>query len=477
MPIHSPRRTLRRTLVLAAAAGTLAATIATAGAGAAPRVAHPHGACTASATVCAMNVLAPAGGTRGVYLRQVGGPVLASANATFAFEPASSIKPLIALYVLNDMKKGFTTLSTTLPAISTAGGPDDCPPSTISGTDTKATALQQMLQVSDNNRTRELMQWFGVANLNAFAASLGLTHTHFQTSTSPPGFNVIGCNSYVGPGLPPYLDGNTISLTDMAKLWTDIAAQPAPYANAFFQLGAGREMLNSQGYDFTGVWPAIKTTAAQVKPSSMTAGQLASFLDHAFVSVKGGSYDWYVCTSGSSCMRAWVAWGFYLQLPSCVGATMRHTAYVGGDFIHGSTTAYASTPPAFNLITPALTTMLTKTLKGALASWHACVPKTAPKLHLTGVSQVVSHTPDLVELAAVTDTDVNDVAADMQATVNWGDGSAISDATLVPVAGKGHFQVAGWHDYALQKKYTITVTVRSEATGKTVAVKSTLTVT
>src|SRR5579871_1110743 len=79
---------------------------------------------------------------------------------------------------------------------------------------------RQMLEVSDNNRTRELMRYFGVSALNRFARAIGLRHTHFETSPRPPGFNVIGCDSYAQGTLPPTLDGNTLSLADAATVWT-----------------------------------------------------------------------------------------------------------------------------------------------------------------------------------------------------------------------------------------------------------------
>jgi hypothetical protein len=248
------------------------------------------------------------------------------------------------------------------------------------------------------------------------------------------------------------------------------------YANAFYQLGAGREMLNSQGYDFTGIWPSIKALAGQLKPASMKASQLASFLNHAFVSVKGGSYDWSICSSGSACERAWAAWGFYVQLPSCSGATMHHSSYVGGVFVNGSTTAASANPLAFQVITPAAMQLLTTPVRTALASWHACAPRALPKLKLSGVSSVVSYTPDLSKLAGIVDSDPNDLPADMQATVSWGDGTPTSHATVVPTAGKGHFNVVGWHEYAASGTHTITVSVKSEATGATVTVHSKLTV-
>ena len=194
-----------------------------------------------------MGILSSAGGTQGVFLQKIGGSVLASSNASFQYEPASSIKVLIALYALTQVKDKAVQLTTQVPMVTTSGGPDDCPPGTLTGTESLGTALQQMLQVSDNNRAEELMEYFGVANLNAFASSLGLTGTHFQTSSSPPGFNVIGCLSYGYNPLPSTIDGNTMTLQDAATVWDHIADLPALYANALSELAAGRDMYNSAG--------------------------------------------------------------------------------------------------------------------------------------------------------------------------------------------------------------------------------------
>jgi len=114
-------------------------------------------------------------------------------------------------------------------------------------------------------------------------------------------------------------------------------------------------------------------------------------------------------------------------------------------------------------------------VRSALASWHACAPKAAPKLTLSGVKSVVTYTPDLAKLAGIVDSDGTDIPADMQAKVAWGDGST-SWATVVPVAGKGQFEVVGWHEYLGSGARTITVSVKSEATGATGTVHSKLTV-
>ena len=78
-----------------------------------------------------MGILSPAGGTQGVFLQRIGGSVLASSNASFQYEPASSIKALIALYALTQVKHKAVQLTTDIPMVSTANGPDDCPSGTI----------------------------------------------------------------------------------------------------------------------------------------------------------------------------------------------------------------------------------------------------------------------------------------------------------------------------------------------------------
>ena len=55
---------------------------------------------------CVMGILSPAGGNQGVFLQQTGGPVLASTHASFQYEPASSIKALIGLYAMTQVKDG-----------------------------------------------------------------------------------------------------------------------------------------------------------------------------------------------------------------------------------------------------------------------------------------------------------------------------------------------------------------------------------
>jgi hypothetical protein len=431
----------------------------------------------ATITTCVMGILSPAGGTQGVFLRQVGGSILASDNASFQFEPASSIKALIALYAMTQVEKGTLHLTTRIPMIDTSGGPDDCPPGTFKGTEPLGTALQEMMQVSDNNRTEELMEYFGVANLNAFATSLGLTDTHFHTSSNPPGFNVIGCLSYGYNPLPPTVDGNTMTLQDAATIWGDISNLPAPYADAVYELSAGRDMYNSEGYDFTGTWPILTSLAGQLAPSGLSSAQLASFEDRMTVSVKGGSYDVYDCTAGPSCEATWWVFAGNAEIPSCSGSSVQQNNYDWGYFVNDSVGPYVSN--ADNTVGgtaffDAEGQMLAAPIAEALAAWSSCAPTVAPTLHVKRSQLSTGKTIGIgATLTKVTDTDPTDITGDLNGTISWGDG----DTSFLTISGgEGSFLVHGWHKYAAPGTYTASVRVEDMTTGITVKQKLTVVV-
>ena len=436
-------------------------------------------ACKASVTACALHVLSPAGGTEGVYLKQVGGAVLASNNSSYAFEPASSIKAVIALYALTQVEHGAVYLTTQVPEIDGSGGAGDCPPATIIGTEALGTALQQMLQLSDNNRTRELMQYFGVGALNSFAASLGLSSTHFQTSAKAPGFNLIGCNNYPGNGLPTTMDGNTTSLTDLASLWTKIAALPAPYANAFFQFAAGRSMVNTLNVDSSGIWPDLVNLVHAVAPKSLTSAQVQSYIDHIDLSAKIGEYRWSICQTTQLCERSWSALGFTTLLPSCSRAhTVQETEYVGGDFVSSSDTAYTpQNPIAYNVVALAVEQMLARQVAGGLANWSSCAPAALPQLSGSGITSRAPLTIGLgLTLATFRDTDLSEITGDLVGSVDWRDGpNNGSDRSYAIVSGShGVFTVRGWHQFTKAGPHTIYVSLKSVAANVNDTVITTL---
>jgi len=429
----------------------------------------------ATLTTCVLNILAPGGGTQGVYLQQVGGPVLAKSNATYAYEPASSIKPVIALYAIEQIEHGHARLTDRVPEIDNSGGPGDCPPSRIVGTELLGTTLGQMLQVSDNNRTRELMAYFGVSRLNAFAASLGLAHTMFHTSPSSPGFNVIGCLTYGFDPLPATVDGNTMTLADAAKLWSIIASLPMPYTSEFYQLAAGRDMQNAVGYDFTGVWPTMATIAADEAPAGLSSLQLDSFEAHAGVSVKGGDYHVFDCSGGVCREATWAIFTGIAEIPRCVGTTMKHTNYVWGYFISdavGPKPAGSNPTAADVAFANASGELLAAPIAQGLRTWKRCGPISFPVLQASGINlKSRINVSVAATLAKLTDSDKADISQDLDGTIAWGDGTT-SFATMS--GGNGQYTVHGWHAYKHNGSYNVAISVKDQF-GST-STKTTLTI-
>ena len=174
-----------------------------------------------------------------------------------------------------------------------------------------------------------------------------------------------------------------MTLRDAATVWGDIAALPARYANALYELAAGRDMFNSQGYDFTGTWPVLTTLSSELAPAGLSPNQVASFEDRMTVSVKGGSYGVADCTSGPSCEATWWVFAGNAEIPSCRGPSVTETNYTWGYFVNDSIGPYNSNAndtiggtAFFN----AQGQVLAAPIAQALSGWAACAPKVAPTL-------------------------------------------------------------------------------------------------
>src|SRR5579864_2335770 len=111
-------------------------------------------------------------GVQGLYLKQVGGPVLANLEESFVYEPASSIKVLAHLYAMTQVQNGAATLADSVQRYT--NGATSCPdPAQPGGTEPLSMALQEMMWHSDNARTREITDTYGDNAINAFGASIG----------------------------------------------------------------------------------------------------------------------------------------------------------------------------------------------------------------------------------------------------------------------------------------------------------------
>jgi hypothetical protein len=297
------------------------------------------------------NLLSTAGGTTGLYLKRVGGPVIAAKNENFAFEPASSIKVLIHLYAMQQVQNGLA-LSTPIPVYAEPPVDSSCPGDATGTTEPLSEALKRMMRYSNNSATKELMIYFGVGNLQALANSLGMTSTHFELSADPPGFNVIGCQASGATNV----DDNTTSLVDLGKIYEGVADSSllsGSFRDTFYERMAGKEMFEQENYDFTGVWGnKLKQIVDDETPSGLYYKKKQAFVAAMRENAKGGGYG--KCLNNScTTLQEWIIMDGWLQVPVCASGSFSDRKYVWGVFIDGAVdSSYfdgKTTPPTITL--------------------------------------------------------------------------------------------------------------------------------
>ncbi len=270
-------------------------------------------------------------GTVGLFLKQVGGPVLANLMDGSVFEPASAIKAVTHLYTMRKLQAGPLTPATLITKYVPPVG-SSCPGNTPNGTETIDTADREMMWHSDNTRTRELNDYFGYANVNLMASSLGLVHTSIN--------HIVGCGG-------PIPDQTT--LDDLAVLYEGVANGSfvdAAHRSLFFSHMAGRSEFISEGYDWTSLWSTdIPNLINQEAPPSMSAAARATFRGQMDLSYKAGNYK--LC-GPSGCNVSYVddvAIFGWVKIPFCDAGGVRQ--FVFGTYIYNSTSDTGSSA-AFN---------------------------------------------------------------------------------------------------------------------------------
>jgi hypothetical protein len=93
---------------------------------------------------------------------------------------------------------------------------------------------------------------------------------------------------------------------------------------------------------------------------------------------------------------------------------------------------------------------------------------------VSGINSTEGHDSGTQTLAAFTDPSGAEPVANYSATINWGDGTPDSAATITAGAG-GVFTVSGNHTYAASGHYTVTITAHHELAPDT-TIKTTATV-
>ncbi len=270
-------------------------------------------------------------GTMGLYLKQVGGPVLANLMDGFVYEPASAIEALTHLYAMRQVQAGSVSLSTQINKYNPPLPGSSCPGNTVNGTELIDTADREMMWHSDATRTRQLNDYFGTTNVNLMAANIFMTHTAIN--------HILGCG---GP-IP-----NQTTLDDLALLYEGVANGTllnAANRDVFFSHMAGKAQFNAEGYDWTGLWSTdIPAMIKQEAPSFAFQTDLNAYQNQMDLAYKAGNYN--LCTNLACTTLSYdIAISGWAKIPFCDAGGPRQ--FVFGTFINLATSS-SSSSAAFN---------------------------------------------------------------------------------------------------------------------------------
>src|SRR5437763_7232291 len=140
----------------------------------------------------------------GFELKAVGAAPATALRNTTAYEPASAVKVLFHLYAMRAIAAGTAFDSTPVTYMTVFTG--SCPTSGPATTTLK-NAMTLMMQQSDNAMTRAVVDHFGLASIQSYASSIGLTSTHINHEVGCPTLNTL----------------NTTSLADLTKIYEGVS--------------------------------------------------------------------------------------------------------------------------------------------------------------------------------------------------------------------------------------------------------------
>ncbi len=337
----STRSTHRPWSVVAVAATLLALLATVLVVGAAPaRAADPEDRVVQLLDDAAVN------GTLGVYLRDIDGGVLADANESFVFEPASTIKALIHFHAMRQVQVNpAVDLTTQIPWFAGPANYNNSPPpgtscpdnSTLPGSDTLANGLQQMMGPSDNRWTQAMRDFFGDGNIDATRTGFGMNDTAL--------IHLIGC------GNQAIANPNQLTLVDAGLMYESVAEGflDAPTRTSAYSL------LTQDNATFNQI---ITDESAGM---GLSGSSLQAFRDQRQSANKAGSYG---LSDGQ--YRSVAGW---VQVPwkDTVTCEVEIREYVYGAFIHQAD----SITMGFS-IRGTGAELLREEIAAALETWEAC---------------------------------------------------------------------------------------------------------
>lgn len=296
-------------------------------------------------------------GSYGFQLKRVGGPVLASLNENFVFEPASTMKILHGAYAIRQCALGNMDLTDEIwvpnrctsltwnnacPDNNNSCSPDD---------EALSIAIGGMLRNSHNGRTWGVEEHFGRTALNNFADfTAGLANTQIN--------HTLGCLCGNTP--------NTTTATDMVSLYEQIV--DGSFFNDTWRDELHDLMANvtDWGYGsdpdhaFYTLGLVINQEAAS---TSLTATEIQAFRAAVQYAVKGGAYGCDGTTWRSS--AGWARLPIKVSLGNLWFTSWRE--YTFATFVHGGT------DPGSEVAYPASEEILREQIREALETWDdAC---------------------------------------------------------------------------------------------------------
>jgi hypothetical protein len=282
-------------------------------------------------------------GQPGFLLKDVGGPLLENFNETLVYDPASSIKIVVGVGLLQRIDAGASfNLGTTVTHFVELDG--SCP--TGSGAtqrETLGNLLELMLVNSDNAATRTLIDFQGgFAAINATAQSIGMTSTNMNVY---PGCNIT----------------NRMTQADAARLYEGVANGTLISASSRAALFP---RMPADGGDFTGTLAAARAIADdEGNAAGVSAAALAEFESQMALHYKAGNDIW--CTP--DCLSFYSISGL-AEIPTCNGSVQGSTDYAFGLFISGGTNEFDTANTFFSTHAE----VLRRPIREALATWESC---------------------------------------------------------------------------------------------------------
>jgi beta-lactamase class A len=328
-------------------------------------------------------------GQVGLYLKQVGGPVLADLNSNMQFEPASMIKVVLYLTALEQVQAGKAKLTQNVNWYYQPGdnlntpttGNKDVNPDSFSDTaanqitEPLGEVLDRMMKVSDNRATRAIDKLFGRTLINSVAQQLGMNDTVFAST--------------LGSGVP----GNYLTLYDAALLYEKV--ESGQLLKGEYLTDFRRLMTNETNQDryslpippFGGGVFGSMVTVVQQEASKLLNKPLndpavitltKNFVAQMKNNWKGGGYDLYDTDAGHAHIDRTV--GGWVQLPFKTRGIITPRSYVYGIFIdnalvtrNGSSDAGPELNAVNNAWANSQGELLREPIRQALASWLGIV--------------------------------------------------------------------------------------------------------